>query len=43
MVLTAMTLPMFYDAFAFDDHCGGSVQWNKEKTGYDLSKTPILE
>jgi hypothetical protein len=25
---------MFYDTFAFD-HCGGSVQWNKEKTGYE--------
>jgi hypothetical protein len=41
MVLTAMTLPMFYDTFAFD-HCGGSVQWNKEKTNL-LSKRQILE
>jgi glyoxylase-like metal-dependent hydrolase (beta-lactamase superfamily II) len=26
------------------DHCGGSVQWNKEKTGYEpaFQKTPNL-
>jgi hypothetical protein len=34
MVFTVMMLRCFMTHLHFD-HCGGSVQWNKDKTGYE--------